>query len=238
MGYGDGMNTYAYCGNNPLAYVDPSGLYSMSVRIPTDSITDEPNAMTASHDVSDWLTDVGFFDEYEGWHVEYATIDGAYFDISLTDGSDITDVCDVCEPVFDIVNVYGVQVVVIDSIGRLDSEDRTLNRIINASVHRVNRWWPRLPNPLNLWRLRYRCDTPFHNNKIVDWKYGGIKFKRDEINFMLEGHAMHHLRIPYEIALNVLVSGWKNWEYGHAPSAGTVFWFEKGYDEYDDRNEW
>ena len=26
MGYGDGMNWYAYCGNNPLSFVDPSGL--------------------------------------------------------------------------------------------------------------------------------------------------------------------------------------------------------------------
>ena len=25
MGYGDGMNWYAYCGNNPLVFVDPSG---------------------------------------------------------------------------------------------------------------------------------------------------------------------------------------------------------------------
>jgi len=27
VGYGDGMNLYAYCGNNPLGRVDPSGLY-------------------------------------------------------------------------------------------------------------------------------------------------------------------------------------------------------------------
>ncbi|MHC4539995.1 MAG: RHS repeat-associated core domain-containing protein [Planctomycetota bacterium] len=26
IGYGDGMNLYAYCGNNPVAFVDPSGL--------------------------------------------------------------------------------------------------------------------------------------------------------------------------------------------------------------------
>jgi hypothetical protein len=26
VGYGDGINWYAYCGNNPLAFVDPSGL--------------------------------------------------------------------------------------------------------------------------------------------------------------------------------------------------------------------
>jgi hypothetical protein len=26
IGYGDGMNMYAYCGNNPLVFIDPSGL--------------------------------------------------------------------------------------------------------------------------------------------------------------------------------------------------------------------
>jgi len=28
IGYGDGMNMYAYCGNNPIGFVDPSGLTS------------------------------------------------------------------------------------------------------------------------------------------------------------------------------------------------------------------
>ena len=32
IGYGDGMNWYLYCGNNPLAFVDPSGLYSTATK--------------------------------------------------------------------------------------------------------------------------------------------------------------------------------------------------------------
>ena len=33
IGYGDGLNCYAYCGNNPLAYIDPSGLTMWGVDI-------------------------------------------------------------------------------------------------------------------------------------------------------------------------------------------------------------
>lgn len=32
VGYGNGINWYAYCRNNPLNYVDPSGLYYITGR--------------------------------------------------------------------------------------------------------------------------------------------------------------------------------------------------------------
>jgi len=186
---------------------------------------------------------VGFFDEYKGWYVEYADIDGAYFDISLTDGSDITDVCDVCEPNFKIGMIAGVQVVLIDGVGRLDSGDRTLNRITRASVHRVNQWWLYGSWSLNLAMhqgdLRGKnTETPFQDSKIVFWKYKCMKFDRSEVNYILEGHAMARLGIPYDVGQNVLVSLWKNVKWGHAPSGKTFYWFEKGYNEYESRKTW
>ena len=36
VGYGDGMNWYAYCRNNPLAFVDPSGLIAIAFYDPDD----------------------------------------------------------------------------------------------------------------------------------------------------------------------------------------------------------
>ncbi len=237
IGYGAGMNLYAYCRNNPVGGVDPLGLASIIADIPVYCIADESDAGSAEGDVDDWLDDVGFYEEYPGWYIEYVDIDGAYFRVHLTDGNDITDACDVSVPNFETAMVGGVQVVLIDGVGRLDSKDRTLNNIIAASVHSVNEWWPRAPVPSNLWRLRYRCDTPFEDN-IVNWKYKGMDFKRDEINFILEGHAMKHLNIPYEVALQVLVSGWKQHKYKHPPSGGTLYWFEKGYNEYASRSTW
>ena len=243
IGYGDGMNWYAYCGNNPLAFVDPSGLYSMSVRIPTDCIINNPDATTATYDVSDWLTDVGFFDEYEGWYVEYADIDGAYFDISLTDGSDITDFCDVSLPTFTYESVYvweddnlfdTVPVVLIDDIARLD--DRTLNRIIEPAVHRVNQWAWYAPGALNFYRLINECDTAFFYTDIGKWKYlrNSTVFHNSDINFILEGHAMHHLKMLYPQAL-ALVYAWENLQgipKGEIRGSGTLsnvlFWFNKG----------
>jgi len=38
VGYGAGMNLYAYCGNGPLNFVDPSGLYFVDVDIPLQTI--------------------------------------------------------------------------------------------------------------------------------------------------------------------------------------------------------
>ena len=36
IGYGDGMNIYTYCGNNPLGFLDPSGFASVAIYDPAD----------------------------------------------------------------------------------------------------------------------------------------------------------------------------------------------------------
>jgi len=45
-GYGDGMNCYAYCGNSPTNWVDPSGLYHVDLLFWPDCWYDVPNRHT------------------------------------------------------------------------------------------------------------------------------------------------------------------------------------------------
>ncbi|MBW7989771.1 MAG: hypothetical protein FVQ84_07125 [Planctomycetes bacterium] len=246
IGYGDGINWYAYCGNNPIGRADPSGLYSMSVRIPTDCITDNPNANTAYGDITDWLYDVGFGDDYQRWYVEYVDIDGAYFDISLTDGSDITDACDVKVPKFEIDGINGVQVVLIDGIGRLDSGDRTLNKILFSKIHGLNKWrdypgW-RLDIIIHAYDLATKWDSPFYTSKIKSWKYKGREFNNVEINYINGGHIFSHLGVPYDIAYYYVFywkARYKDPEGNPVqPSVGTWYRFNKGYNEYGSRKDW
>ena len=128
VGYNVGTNLYAYCGNNPLGRVDPFGLASISVDIPTDIIIDRPKAAFAKRAIMHWLRDVGFFDEYKDWSVEDVSLNGAFFEVDLAGPGDMCDV-DVKVPEFRIAHVGSAQVVVIDDIGRLDSHDRTLKMI-------------------------------------------------------------------------------------------------------------
>jgi RHS repeat-associated protein len=239
VGYGDGMNWYLYCGNNPLNFMDPSGLASITVRIPTDCIIDNPDATTATYDVSDWLTDVGFFDEYEGWYVEYADIDGAYFDISL---SDITDVCDVNVPEFDILHVGNAQVVVIDGVGRLDSRGRTVKMIMDSwfkACLAKDRWnW----NPEDwYYDMLSHAVTPFRgqggSDIIKKWYLGGKIYHYTEVNYVGFGFAAAHFLSP-------LNTSWKFWfvnrnlpqvwnlaKYWHLAGADQR-WFITGYALY------
>jgi len=246
VGYVDGINCYAYCGNNPLGYTDPSGLFSMSVRIPTDCITDKPDATTAYGDVTDWLYDVGFGDDYQRWYIEYVDIDGAFFNISLTDGSDITDACDVKVPEFRIDMIAGVQVVLIDEVARLDSGDRTLDRILKATIHGLNGWWNypgwRTDILIHSLDLKNKWDSPFYDSKIKSWKYKGREFNNVEINYINGGHIFSHLGVPYDIAY-YYVFYWKATYKDEAgnpvqPSVGTWYWFNKGYNEYGTRKDW
>ena len=90
---------------------------------------------------------------------------------------------------------------------------------------------------MHRWDLEKRCDTPFRDIGIINWKYKGKKCTRDEINYILEGHAMRHLEIPSDVAW-AIVCFWKGHEYSHDPSSMVWYWWNKGYNEYKERKDW
>ena len=88
IGYEAGMNWYAYCGNNSLNYVDPSGNYEISISIPLKTVWDNPStdeylAANPEHshlkDVVAYLCFAGFYDLYPGAALASADYsDGSY----------------------------------------------------------------------------------------------------------------------------------------------------------------
>jgi len=88
VGYGDGINWYAYCRNNPLSFLDPSGYASISISIPLGTVwenasSDEYLLAHPEHshkiDFDAYLIDAGFYGLYPDvtlTSVEYS--DGQY----------------------------------------------------------------------------------------------------------------------------------------------------------------
>jgi len=249
VGYGDGMNWYAYCKNNPLALVDPLGLASLSVQIPVVCITDESDVSSAYGDVDDWLYDVGFYDEYPDWYVEYVDINGAYFELHLTDGNDLTEIGDVNAPEFSIASVGGVDVVLIDGIGRLDSNLRTLKMIMGAWFEKIMAQ-PRWSWSIADWyqKLRNCAVTPFRGTKLNQmpdvkiWKYRGKTYGFSEVNYIGFGFGAAHFLSPMHIqrkfpglvfrtANRYWPQAWNLVRYHHMAGADQR-WFWTGYALY------
>ena len=253
IGYGDGINWYAYCGNNPVGRVDPSGTHDYEYHhshfeIPYELIESQGWSMEdIPGKLMEWLGDMAVSDELPV-HWELGGVD-------WKDGSD--ELLDlfiwynngyasewVCgdEPVLAIETVGGVKVLTVEGIGILD--DIILNDIIESSVHGVNQWW-KTPSwkanlVINHWELQYACDTPFFTlSEPRFWKYNGGKnlWSSGDINYILEGHAMAYLGIPSEWAW-FIVCKWKEIKYDKDPIVGTWYWFNKGYTGYGSRKDW
>ena len=248
VGYGNGMNWYAYCGNNPLNFADPSGLASFDVNIPENCITipfGERNEERAYLDVYAWLRGVGFFVDHPDWYFNND-------DVTLKDGVyNVTfrsDACDVCDLSFQSFKVGGVDVIGFDNLMYLD--DRTLNDIIRPTIESINEW-VRF-NPYNYVRLM-TLDSPFLQHAYdpyIRFRYRGHKAKPGEINYIVQGHAHRHMMRTKAQSYGLVFLhnfGWKPvtgmFVEGRQTPSWTEFqnkwmWTKVGYNEYNSRKDW
>jgi len=226
VGYGDGLNCYLYCRNNPLAYTDPSGRSAD----PCDPC-DPCDVFT----VDGWT-----YYRYRVHSPEEAVyklnalgyVWGVYHDLTKIMGTWEYSWDETRLITIGIGSVADVKVYTLNGIGLLDED--TLNDIIHDSVVRVNNW-VRFPTPENVENLKGKeCDTPFYSMWIRTWLYYDRLDNSGDINYILEGHAMHHLRLSYTEG-KVFVYAWKLRKYGRFPTEPVLFWFKKGYDEYSSR---
>ncbi|MGB2827732.1 MAG: hypothetical protein WBC50_06010, partial [Dehalococcoidales bacterium] len=134
----------------------------------------------------------------------------------------------------------GTEIFKLNGVGLLD--EHTLNNIIEPSVQKVNKWMSE-KNSTNLGNLYAHCDTWFHYTSVDKWLYDGTNeiYDNSDINYILEGHAMAHMRMTYEEGKE-WVFRWKRAinlkRYTEDELKDTLFWFEKGYKEYGDRDDW
>ncbi len=210
VGYDDGINWYSYCGNNPLAWMDPSGLMTAQIEIPTICITDDPfnnpGGVSFTDIVKWWLNDVGFYDdEYSHWDFNSVSIDGNDFvidfyceDDSLEPGID-----------YSTYDVGDATVMAFNDIGRLDSRGRTVKMIMDSwfkACLAEDRWnW----NPVDwYYDMLSHAVTPFRgqggSDIIKKWYLGGEIYDNTEVNYVGFGFAAAHFLSP-------LNASWQFW---------------------------
>jgi RHS repeat-associated protein len=242
-GYDAGMNWYSYCGNDPISYSDPIGNWRITVSIPRDCITDTPSGSDLN-DVRNFFNRTGYLDILLRNNVDVlnSTFDGTYYQCTIGDFAN-EQIQAPINIVISKINIFPIVLVKTNtgySFGLLD--DRTLEKIIKSSVHSVNLWSNSSYWAINLWKhlgdFISKCDTPFHfYANQSSWFYKGSIYSSDEVNYILEGHAMAHLGIPRSVG-EWLVKQWKSWRYDKVPSSGTWYWWNKGYDEYKQRKSY
>ena len=262
IGYGAGMNMYAYCGNNPTNFVDPSGLKSYEFTIPLSVITDlnAPEIEDASAMVVAWLSStVGFWDDiwgtrtvtdkfgtsswevplYTGWRVDEVDVVGDEFVVTLVaDDSDPCWVPPPPDPSFGTVSIhnwYGVQAATLDGVGILD--DRLIGMIMGPKF----KWIRSQPRDL-LWHdwyiaMRNCATTPFRYPPLISWKYDDKIYSWSSVNYLGLGYGAAHFRAPPHWMSLLWRSLNRRWPYIWNAKYGHLpgddqFWFDKGFALY------
>ena len=168
VGYGDGMNLYAYCGNNPTGSVDPSGCHEIGVQhvhftMPAEIIFDDVskyNATQISVITSNWFQDTRALAAYPNWTVQ-TTLNGTNLELVIVNWSayggqeegpsptlswtteeiiadETPTTRDVDSPPTDPTVVDTVPMLWVDDVGILDN--RTVDRILRPVIHEINGW--------------------------------------------------------------------------------------------------
>jgi len=244
VGYGAGMNLYAYCGNNPLSYTDPSGLFS--INIPTECLEDYSTGY-AFADVNVFFADFDFWKHYPQWKLASVELNGDVYDVTI---DYIGDACDVCDPDLRIttwgvrsddgVLNYNVPIVTLGSVCWLTNS--ALESLIKPEIHNINQWSKSRLTSNYLAALAARWDSLFIYTYGMTWQYvNGKAYSGSDINYIVGGHAMKHYGLMPWTARNLFLLH-KGVIRGHVPWDDDLkrpwFWYRIGYNGYDSRKDW
>jgi len=166
VGYGAGMNLYAYCGNGPLNFVDPSGLYSVKVKIPLQTIwhgssmgaiikgkyVTEENDPQHKKDVQSFFDESNFFGEFPGVTLESVTFYGSH--------EEGTYKC-----VFEVPDEYENM--------KMDIEEEVEG--IPILVVKTGPWFNKSETQILDWRLIGMLNDPmYYESHRVEWLVTGV----------------------------------------------------------------
>jgi len=191
------MNMYAYCGNNSLNFVDPSGNWRYTTLIPLDTVWDTASVGAADDDaheadVRDFLSDAGFFNLYP----DVLLIDVSYSDeeYSVTFGDEEDEDIDVPIAVrYQDIGSYNAFVV--NEIALID--ERAMDKILAETIQEIESWtwW----DPRNTLRLT-TLDSPFNefNGYELGFLYRNTIWQACKINYITQGYAHKHMRLSKE----------------------------------------
>jgi RHS repeat-associated protein len=229
IGYGDGMNMYAYCSNGPVGRIDPSGCrdfdpspydYTYEFTCPAlalgPSITSDEEALAAAQ--------LFFDDSWTQWDTGWVAT-GAHLE---DDGSvhirftwwEYTKDYSVLAPLLfpvpaspDLSVTYMTSqqdrglneaVILLNGVGLL--EYWKFQRIVDPSETRVDLWSVRPGGPHLIPvgderdLLIDSCDTAFRFTNVQQWEFGKVLYDKSQVNYYLEGYAMRHLNYQYTAA--------------------------------------
>jgi RHS repeat-associated protein len=220
IGYGDGMNLYAYCGNNPTAFADPSGCddyyWTFTFSFPAEVVGDEVTDADIFYYTAHYFNDTGFGLECPGWSLigaewgeEDKDVSGDKHLIKATFGFPKTGLPGEVPPPMPALGLRWARVfagpesngaylgkypyIEVNGTGLLSW--RTFCRIINPTLIAIESQYPDL-GLLSEFDFYYcfHWDSYFCN--LGDFRveyFVGRRYRGSEINYYVGGYCLAHL---------------------------------------------
>jgi RHS repeat-associated protein len=262
VGYSDGINWYAYCGNNPLNFVDSSGCHQddryhhFHFSMPAETIVDNPGSYSDSDLINMtlyWFEDNYVLSDHPGWEIMYANV-GTFHDGSKSlelifyymPGPPPPEPLSVPIPGLRTEYVSGFPVLLVDGVGILD-------RIYDRGIENIMDEWFEYILATPRWNWTFedwyydmcRCAiTPFRGwrgSKIIKrWKYGGETYSYTEVNYIGFGFgAAHfitagHINPVFWRVNRYLPQFWNLFKHHHLAGPDQL-WYNWGYKRYPGR---